>query len=987
MFVSLDTPRIFALPPGCDFAKEFVEGLLSRTDTSSPADLAKVEVYLSTRNLQRAVIAEFVARKNLLLPQLKLINDLSSDPRFPHIPLPVSDIQRRLELLQAVDRLLANDTRFASHLAKYDLTRSLESLLQELHQENVDPQRIRGLDLSDISEHWQQSLKFIEIIVEYWRHDQYPDRETRLGLVIEALIDSWAQEPPEHPVIIAGSTGSVGSTQDFMTAVANLPQGALVLPGFDNCLDALTWDNLDQPFPLPDHPQYRFRNLIRRLSLNPTDVPLWTASTIANHPRNPLISLALIPAPVTDQWMDKGPRLQDIHAATAGISLIEAPNRRQEAQTIALEMRRALHEHETVALVTSDRMLVRQVKLALRKWNIVPHDSSRGTSLVQSLEGRLLTMIATLMGKKASLEDMIALLKHPLAGSGDLHEEHVSLVHDMEYFVRSRGPEHDPIHQISDWAQESKIKHAKSWHVWFHGLFEGLSLLSEGTLNDLVGWHLSFAEQFVAGCWGEPVDNLLNDENQARLEVRELLQKIRNAAQDDLLFAPADYAELFLSLGAEIRTEHSESTHQSLRILTTENARMQTADIVIAASLNEGTWPILPGPDPWLNRNLRAQLGLNQPEMAIGLTAHDFQHVVSIPKVILSRSIRDADNPTTPSRWLSRLTGLLSGIGPSGAEALEAMQARGNALLSRTRLYERPTRSQPYKRPYPSPPAVVRPRQLSVTQIRTLIADPYAIYAREVLGLKPLGKLRIEHSAMLKGILLHMVVEKFVKSADLTNPEAAMNQFLELSQHTMSQTGALPFVEAIWLANLKERAEEMLKIEDDLRQATLPRNIEQRGEFYFPELDFLLVAKTDRVDQYKEDESKWRLYDYKSGRIPTPRDIERFEKQMPLQTIMAEKGAFTQGIEGTVEETMYFGIGNDIETKAVQRMNADNEDMFVQDWNKFQTLIENYEDEDLGYVSRRFSGLGMTSSDYDHFARYGEWNDSDSAHLEYVSDE
>ena len=53
-------------------------------------------------------------------------------------------------------------------------------------------------------------------------------------------------------------------------------------------------------------------------------------------------------------------------------------------------------------------------------------------------------------------------------------------------------------------------------------------------------------------------------------------------------------------------------------------ARLQSFDLLVLGGLNEGTWPVAAGTDPWLSRPMRAQLGLESPERRIGLAAHDF---------------------------------------------------------------------------------------------------------------------------------------------------------------------------------------------------------------------------------------------------------------------------------------------------------------------------------------------------------------------------
>ena len=142
-------------------------------------------------------------------------------------------------------------------------------------------------------------------------------------------------------------------------------------------------------------------------------------------------------------------------------------------------------------------------------------------------------------------------------------------------------------------------------------------------------------------------------------------------------------------------------------------------------------------------------------------------------------------------------------------------------------------------------------------------------------------------------------------------------------------------------------------------------------------LVFTLTAKCDRMDLVKGTENEWYLFDYKSGAIPSVRSISQYDKQIPLQTIMAEKGSFTEGDTGKVSKAGYIGIGRKIVFQEVDRKDKDGNDTFLQDWEKFQKLIKNYQSLDTGYIPRRYGGEGVVSDDYDHLARYGEWEDID----------
>ena len=125
-----------------------------------------------------------------------------------------------------------------------------------------------------------------------------------------------------------------------MQAVASLPKGALVLPGYDFDLPTSVWEAVGED--AGDHPQAMLGKLVRRLGLSHQDVRPWSDHGPHAPERNKLISLALRPAPVTDQWRREGPALGDLNQATENVTLMVAPGQREEAVAVALRLRAAL---------------------------------------------------------------------------------------------------------------------------------------------------------------------------------------------------------------------------------------------------------------------------------------------------------------------------------------------------------------------------------------------------------------------------------------------------------------------------------------------------------------------------------------------------------------------------------------------------------------------------------------------------------------------
>ena len=144
------------------------------------------------------------------------------------------------------EKLLELQPDLAPRSALFALADSLAGLLDEMQSEGVTPECIRDLDVVDVSGHWQRGLQFVSLVERYFASEfqQGLDALSRQRLVAERLAEEWSEEPPAHPIIVAGSTGSRGATALFMRAVAQLPQGAVVLPCMDFDLPPSVWERL-----------------------------------------------------------------------------------------------------------------------------------------------------------------------------------------------------------------------------------------------------------------------------------------------------------------------------------------------------------------------------------------------------------------------------------------------------------------------------------------------------------------------------------------------------------------------------------------------------------------------------------------------------------------------------------------------------------------------------------------------------------------------
>ncbi|WP_227269154.1 double-strand break repair protein AddB [Roseobacter weihaiensis] len=974
MFEPTGKPRLFGLAPGVDFPKGLMAGLIARAASSPPESLGRVQLIVNTARMERRLQQLFDAGPPRILPRISLLTHLDLLDPAVVVPPAVSPLRRRLELISLVARLIDQQQELAPRSSLYDLTDSLAALMDEMQGEGVSAEEITALDVSDESGHWQRAQTFITIAQSYLRQTTtIPDKEARQRQLVRALAERWTIAPPEHPVILAGSTGSRGTTMLLMEAIAQLPQGALVLPGFDFDLPTAQWVHLGDAMVSEDHPQFRFYKLMQRLGVGRGDIQPWHDRPPPSPARNALVSLSLRPAPVTDAWLSEGPRLQDLEAATENITLVEAPNPRSEALTIALRLRKAVAEGQKAAVITPDRMLTRQITAALDQWDILPDDSA-GTPLHLSPPGRFLRHLAALFHRRLDAEALLTLLKHPLTHSSSDRGTHVLNTQRLELRIRRDGLPYPDAQGIlarlravlQTAEQQAEVD---TWAAWIGATFTGQDSKGERPLLDWVTRHMALAEAVSSGPNGADTGEVW--QKNAGQEALKVMTNLRDQAAYGGLMTASDYANLVGALLADGEIRDRDAPHPDIMIWGTLEARVQGADLVILAGLNDGTWPEAPNPDPWLNRSLRNKAGLLLPERRIGLAAHDYQQAIAAPEVWLTRSIRSDDAETVASRWINRLGNLLEGLkAQDGPGLLQAMRQRGAAWLARAALFEDADPVPPAARPSPRPPLSARPNRLAVTDIKHLIRDPYAIYAKHVLRLRKLGPLVQNPDALSRGTVSHDVMEAFVRQT-LKYPTA-------LSAETLMATACdilaaevpWPAARALWMARLQRIADWFVSNEIQRQAIATPVAFEEdaKGRLHWSDINFTLTARADRIDRTETGDVL--VYDYKTGSVPSLKEQATFDKQLLIEAAMIEEGGFERIGPAPVVQAIFIGLGS----KNAEVAAPLDKEPPAQVLAELRALILAYRDAGQGFTARRMMQKDTYGSDYDLLARYGEWD-------------
>jgi ATP-dependent helicase/nuclease subunit B len=897
--VSPVRPKVFTIPPHRAFADALAAGLIARFG-GGDLGLAQGIVLVPNNRAARAIADAFVRRSGggLLLPRLVPVGDPELDERIGGALEPLGAGEELPPAVEPLERLFLLASLVQQHVAEVDaaealrLAEDLARTLDQLLVEGVEPSRLRAFasEPPDLSIHWQASLERLTVILDQWpkllaARDRI-DLADRRNRTLTAVAGRWRASPPAGFVAAAGITSSAPAIAALLRTVSRLEDGMVIFPGLDLGMAEDEWDLLGPHEPdeetglrrrsIETHPQFHLKLLLDRMGIGRAEVEGWRWGGGRDAPaaRSRAIANAMKPATFTDRWQD----LRPADRRLTGVRALELADPAEEAQAIAIALREALEvPGRTAALVTPDRDLARRVSTHLRRWSVEADDSA-GRPLSQLAPGTLLLALAAAAAEQFAPVPLLALLKHPLVMKGEGRLEWLDGARALDLALRGPRPPAglDGISEhLADRSGRDSGRRERASR-WWRDVVPRLRALERGfgvaraALPALLGLLRESASELSGDeAWAGP----------AGRAAAELLESAEPAsALGPARLSPASLPALLEQLLAAVAVRPPYGQHPRIFIWGLIEARLQSADLVILGGLNEGVWPQLPTPDPWLAPRVRHELDLPSLERRIGLAAHDFASALGGREVLVTRARRDSRSPAIASRFWLRLEAMTAGV------------TRSPRHRNWARALDRPAGFNPAARPAPSPAAELRPRRIAVTDVDRLKADPFAFYARKMLAFAPLDPIDADPSAAWRGSAVHKVLEAWMKE-DGCEP----SRLRPRAEALLGDSAAHPLMRALWQPRLLEAidwiAAEMAK---NLASGRRPAAAEAKGKC---EMDGItLYGEADRIDRFTD--GSLAIVDYKTGTPPGPKAVaEGFSMQLGLLGLIAERGGFEE-IEG-----------------------------------------------------------------------------------------
>lgn len=776
---------------------------------------------------------------------------------------------------------------------------------------------------------WQKNLSFLKIATSTypaWLTEQNMlDATVETQNMMQQLVGTRFKHASHIYAIGFNDTTPAGLS--VLKEIAADNRGAFIFPPFvenkENAGDV-------------QHPFYRVNLLVRTLNIE--------ECTILNENSDTLLNTVTV-------------------KNTAHLSLIEAGTQQEEAEIIALLMRDLLeNEHGTCALVVPDRQLAARVSGALKYWNLDVDDSA-GTSLMSTPVGSFVKVFLDMLVNRFNPVAVASFLYHPCT----THQKQRDVLDT--FVLRGVTPRYG-IEGLNVKLQESKASSAQK-----EACTELLSILSEQTERLRQSGTQNIAEY---------IENLLSNmrfwlkESAQEGEDTDAFMKVLSTLIAEQSYMQKmdlrQFQKLLEKVMETVTVRRRFGTHPRLFIWGAMEARLQDVDRVIIGGLNEGTWPRKPKADPWLNRAMNAQLGLLDTGTFIGLSAYDFWHLSHKPQVYWTRTVRDNEGETVPSRFIVQAETQWP------AEVWQNMKQRGSIWQQRAEKLRIQGETTTITAPNVQVDPKDRPTVWSPSLLSKYMACPYQVFVERCLKLEQPENYEEDPTAADKGEIIHLCLEAMVhqvkglpapykgKWSDSAAVEAHLLHIGEIAFGAMQHEGR----KAIWWQKFKRIAfgfaQEMQQLSD--RQVVAA---EEQLKINLPH-GISLKARFDRMDRDKM--GNLYILDYKTGAIPSWFQVNSGEApQMGVEAVLAEESGYHfGGLE-------YWSVKGERKENVLRKPYKDDlEDLTGAAKEGLERLAETLTAEDYTYTAVPAGAPAEEAKgacrmcDYAGMCRYKEWH-------------
>ena len=898
--------NIFNIENNYSFLKSLSDFIFDKIAKNS--SLSNITILLPSRrscNELKKIFLEKSSSRAILLPNIKAIGDIDYDDiilkqlnkddlkKFKDFSSNTSRVKYKVLLIKE----LLKWAQINNSGIFYDLTveqacglsLELEKFLNEVSKNGLDLADLSSIVDDEYSGYWQEVLGFLQVFGKKWNDFIMENNLISLAefktKMIEFNAEFFEKNKPINPIIIAGVSGSTKATCNLIKSLLKYDNCYYVLKGFDGLLNDEEWNAVSY-----FHHQYSIKKLFDDcLSFDRKNVKniAYFENLLTSGNLNKILSYSMLPYSFTYKWQDK---LNLTANDLSNIKKIECENEFVELNVISYILKfKIINGYRNIAVIVSNDVFADQLEIKLNSIGLNVNNAF-GNKISRTEFVKFLFLILDVVKNDYEPIALLSLLKHNFSLFGFDKEKLESLILKLENeYLRGNG--HLPYNKLIGIVEDLEIKE------FLEKINTITSLKKCNNFAETLKLHIEIAEKIASNdkinaseiFWkneksGNEILNFFNEiivESKSYGEIKDL----------------DEYSNILNYLIAENSYSEKFSVNPLINILSTAEAKLLDYDFAIVANLNEGFFPPYISSDPWMSNSMRKSFDLQAKEEIIGSFANDFVQLLSSREVVLTRSLKDAGVPTTPSKYLMRFETFLRCQGL----AIENIDVWKEVVFE----YNRVDDFKIISRPKPTPPLDSRPKKLFATQIEKLINNPYDIYSKDVLKLKKNKDFYEDNIFANFGTATHKALEDYTKNY---NPNLSIGDKIKkltefglqsFKKYIIDESSReLFFIRFINIANWFVREDQKIR---DLGYEII---VEETKEYKFDDLNFTIAAKIDRIE--KNEFGVVNICDYKTGTIPSDRDVSSGKKpQLVIEAIIIENDKIRKS---KVEKLVYWSI-------------------------------------------------------------------------------
>lgn len=972
----MDANHFFTIPAGAPFADILARQVWEWHGRNNPK-LARSVIFLPNRRSCQTLKEAFFRvgeGQPVILPRIQPLGDEDIDPLLAEflyrdaavkpVPEPMPPLSRLGHLRRRIQEYFEQRGERLTDSQAFGLAENLAALLDRLEREEIAFDKIKALVPLDYAEHWQVSLDLLTILLEWWpqylAREQKMDGVARRNYILRLLAKRWSDVPPDYPVIIAGTTGSIPATANLVRVVAGLPEGRIVLPGLDTDMEEAAWKVLE-----PAHPQWGMRKLLDNCGVSPREVVALGVNAGCLHRRR-FLSDALLPVEQVMGWRHDSSAGMDV--AMQGLHYLECEEEETESLTVSLLLRETLeHPGKNALLVTTDRQLAQRVVGHLKAFGITIDDSA-GQPFIKTPAARLLLHLMDVFIDPRGAVHLLSLLKHPLCRFGEKPSRVRGFARWLEVnLLRGKGflsldDVFNRASRLASLPDDYRPLLSRLQALYREHLPDGKALMLEA----MVAKHESLFEQAIM--MGEALDEggeLPRDISQVQTLLGELRASVHELGRID---TPA-YRDMLVGQLAAALYYPRAHPHPRLQIASPMEARMLMADRVVLSGVNEDRWPGLATHNPWLSLGMQKQVGLPGHAEQVGLAAHDFYMLAMAPEVYVTRTKKKQGAGTQPNRWMQRIEGLLSARGID----VQGWKAQSAYWIGWAEQWHASDINVILAHPEPRPPLELRPREYAASHIEKLMRDPYAFYAEKILKLKPLEEMELEPGSADFGQAFHLALQRFCEQYPQRLPDNAKMELLRIGKGVFDALPDHSRVHVFWWPRFEMLADKIIAAEHEIRAGDFESvHCEEKLTHAYPHChSVILTAKADRIEEYAD--GSVAIVDYKTGAPPAVGEVA-----LGLSPQLTVEGFLYEDMTGKNARWLQYwklgGSSEELEIKSAlgERVNDVSGHISAAREGCFK-LIDYFLSAETPYLATPHPDYELRFNPYRHLARVDEW--------------